>query len=130
MKTLRVTCAIIRRDNKVFAALRGEGRSLAGHWEFPGGKLEEGESLFDCITREIDEELAMHVVPRQTLPHVFHDYGDFHIELHPVLCDVLSDGFELREHADAGWFALTDLESLTWAPADIPIVQQLLSREI
>lgn len=130
MKKLSVTCAIIRRGRRVFAALRPEGKSLAGYWEFPGGKLKEGESLFDCIAREIDEELAMHVMPQRALPKVFHDYGDFHIELHPVLCDVTSEMFELREHADAGWFTLDDLEQLTWAPADAPIVKQLLQGKI
>lgn len=127
---LRVTCAIIRLNGKVFAALRPEGKSLAGHWEFPGGKLEPGESLFDCIAREMEEELGMRVTPKQALPHVFHDYDNFQIELHPVLCDVSSSDFELREHDDAGWFSIDGLSALTWAPADRPIVDQLVSGEV
>jgi 8-oxo-dGTP diphosphatase len=104
--------------------------ALAGHWEFPGGKLEGGESLFDCIVREIDEELSMSISPTEALPHVFHDYGDFQIELHPVLCEVEDEAFELREHRDAGWFAHDELARLKWAPADLPIVNQLIKGKL
>ena len=130
MKTFTVTCAIIRLNGKVLAALRSEGKPLAGHWEFPGGKLQNSESLFDCVVREIDEELGMNIIPLQLLPCIVHDYGEFQIELHPVLCDVLSDTFELREHQEACWFDPGELNQLTWAPADIPIVEKLISGEI
>lgn len=130
MIRLKVICAVIRNDGKVFAAQRGNDMSLSGYWEFPGGKLENDESVFDCIIREMSEELYMVVSPTKALPHVFHDYGEFEIELYPVLCDVTQEDFQLREHENAGWFGREELQKLKWAPADLPIVRQLINGEI
>jgi len=130
MLTLSVTCAVISRNKKVFAALRGQNQFLAGHWEFPGGKLEDGESLFDCIVREMDEELKMSVLPTKVLPHVYYDYGEFKVELYPVLCNVKDEFYELGEHENAGWFHRDELQQLKWAQADLPIVRQLINGEI
>lgn len=130
MKRFKVTCAIIFWEGKVFAAQRPDDKSLPGHWEFPGGKIEPGESMFSCITREMDEELGMRVSPKLVSAEVFHDYGDFCIELYPVMCDVDSNDFSLYEHKDAGWFEIDQLDSLKWAPADIPIVRQIVQGEI
>lgn len=130
MKALKVTCAIIFWNGKVFAAKRPNDKSLPGHWEFPGGKIEQDESVFGCIVREMSEELGMRVTPKRLSTEVFYDYGDFCIELYPVICDVESSDFSLYEHKDAGWFDIDQLERLKWAPADITIVRQIVQGEI
>ncbi len=130
MAKLSVTCAVILLDGKVFAACRGKGKNLAGYWEFPGGKIESGETLLECIKREMLEELNMLINPIKVLPHIVHDYENFSIDLHPVLCEVEHEKFELREHTDAGWFTCQQIEQLKWTPADLPIVMQLIKGEI
>jgi 8-oxo-dGTP diphosphatase len=130
MIRLNVSCAVILKDEKVFAAQRGNDMSFSGYWEFPGGKVENGESLFDCIVREMREELCMIASPAKALSHIYHDYGEFQIDLYPVLCDVIHEAFELREHENAGWFDREELQQLKWAPADMPIVNQLINGEI
>jgi 8-oxo-dGTP diphosphatase len=130
MVKLSVTCAVILRDGKLFAACRGQGKNLAGYWEFPGGKVESGETLLECIKREMLEELNMLINPIKVLPHTFHDYENFSIDLYPVVCEVENEKFELREHTDAGWFTRQQIEQLKWAPADLPIVMQLINGEI
>ncbi|WP_417535603.1 (deoxy)nucleoside triphosphate pyrophosphohydrolase [Methylophaga sp.] len=130
MKTIKVCCAVIFWDEKVFAAQRSDDKTLPGYWEFPGGKVEQGEAIFDCISREMNEELAMIVRPSHVLPEVFYDYGDFCIELYPVMCDVDSSDFSLNEHKNAGWFDIERLNSLKWAPADLPIVRLIVQGDI
>lgn len=131
MQSINVTCAVILLDDLVFAAFRGgQHKTLPNHWEFPGGKVEAGESLTECIVREITEELSMNIRPLRILPSVFHDYGDFNIKLFPIICSVDKSEFELNEHASAGWFRREELQLLNWAPADISIVNQLLIGEI
>jgi 8-oxo-dGTP diphosphatase len=130
VKTIKVTCAVIFWEGKVFVAQRPDNKSQPGCWEFPGGKIESGESICSCIIREMDEELGMTVIPKLKLTEVLHTYNDFCIELTPVLCVVKSDHFYLHEHKDAGWFDIDRLESLNWAPADLSIVRKVIKREI
>ena len=124
---IEVTAAVIRQDDKIFAARRAAGKHLAGYWEFPGGKLEPGESAEDCLERELREELAIEVKVGNFLGANFHDYGSKQVRL--LAYDVLwlSGEFELHDHDDCGWFTLEELRDLDLAPADIPLLSYLSS---
>jgi 8-oxo-dGTP diphosphatase len=122
---ISVTCAIIQRDDKILAAQRGQDTHLSGKWEFPGGKVDEGESEEDCIIREIREELGVEVTPTSRLSENVHDYGDKQIRLIPFQCELVSGEPVAREHASLRWVSIHDLADLTWCEADVPIVEQL-----
>lgn len=118
-----VTCAIIEHDGKVLAAQRGETMPLPLKWEFPGGKAEPGETLPDCIVREIAEELGVAVAVLERLPESVYDYGNGKVIcLIPFRCRLQSHTFALQEHKQVRWLEPAALLSLDWAPADIPIV--------
>lgn len=95
-------------------------------WEFPGGKLHEGEAEADCIRREIREELGMEVEPVRRLPDVTHDYGDKHVVLLPFVCRYVSGELRLMEHADSRWLKPPELQSLDWCEADLPVVSEYM----
>lgn len=124
-----VTCAIIRRDGKILAAQRGPNAHLAGRWEFPGGKVDLGESEERCIVREIREELGIEIRPIRRLADSVHDYGDKQIRLIPFECELSGGEPEAREHASVGWFQVTDLKSLDWCDADLEIVRQVVASQ-
>lgn len=132
MKHITVSAAIIVRTNpqtqkkELFATQRGYG-DFKGGWEFPGGKLEPGESPQQCIVREIREELATVVKAEKTLGVVEYDYPAFHLTMHCILCSVVSGDLTLLEHEDAKWVTLETLYSLNWLPADRLILDRLLS---
>ena len=123
MKHITVSAAIIVRTNpqtqkkELFATQRGYG-DFKGGWEFPGGKLEPGESPQQCIVREIREELDTEVKAEKTFAVVEYDYPSFHLTMHCILCSVVSGGLKLLEHEDAKWVTLETLYSLNWLPAD------------
>lgn len=123
MKHLEVAAAIIIRDNKVFAAQRGEGGELALKWEFPGGKLEKGELGEDAIVREILEELGTEIKVQGYLLRVEHQYTTFSLTLHGYLCELVGDEPILSEHLAARWLEKEQLYSVSWADADIPLVK-------
>lgn len=125
----RVVCALIERGGLVLAAQRPMGKSQALLWEFPGGKIEEGEAPEAALAREIREELHVEIVVGERLPDAFHDYGKFAITLVPFVAS-LRDGGEphAAEHAALRWCAPEELRSLDWAPADVPIVENYLAR--
>jgi 8-oxo-dGTP diphosphatase len=121
---IRVTCAIIENKNKVLCAQRSALMNLPLKWEFPGGKLEAGESEEDCLIREIREELNLIIGNLERLPANIHTYGEGKIiELIPFKCKLLESSLILKEHAEVQWLAKDELLSLDWAEADIPIVQ-------
>jgi 8-oxo-dGTP diphosphatase len=122
-----VCCAVIRSGSKVLVARRAAGRHLAHHWEFPGGKVADGETPQDCIVREIREELGVDVRPLGRLPEVVHDYGDTTVRLIPFECEILSGSPEARDHADVRWIDRGGLLDLHWCPADLPIVRAVAS---
>lgn len=124
-----VTAAIIRRDNKILIAQRGPSSRLAGLWEFPGGKVEEGENLATCLAREIAEELDIDIAVENEFHTVEHDYGEHGvIRLHSFLCNLLRGEPKPSVHAEIRWVTLEEMTKYEFAPADIPIVERLCMR--
>lgn len=125
-KIIRVTCAIILHNNTILAAQRSETMSLPLKWEFPGGKIHAGETEEDCLQRELMEELNIKVVIRKRLSNSVFDYGTFSVELIPFVVDYIESDIILHEHRQIGWFEKSELKTLDWAPADIPILEEFL----
>ncbi|MFN9596825.1 MAG: (deoxy)nucleoside triphosphate pyrophosphohydrolase [Bacteroidota bacterium] len=124
---LRVACAVIIQNNKVLAVQRGANMKMAGKWEFPGGKLEPGETASQCIEREILEELAMNIQVEEEWPSTIHQYTDFQIELIPLRCESDQTRPILKEHQDFQWLDSESLFWVDWADADIPIRDKVAS---
>ena len=127
MKTVKVVAAIITKDDKIFATQRGYGDFKDG-WEFPGGKVEEGEKPEDAIVREIREELGAEIKVTGLLTTIEHDYPTFHLSMDCFWAE-LKDGTEmvLREHEAAKWLAMNELDSVAWLPADVKVVEAIRS---
>ena len=124
MKTIEVTAAIIIKDGKVFATQRGYG-DWKGWWEFPGGKMEAGETPQEALIREIHEELDAEIEIGELLDTVEWDYPAFHLTMHCYLCGIKAGEIELREHKSARWLTAELLDSVEWLPADKEIVNKL-----
>lgn len=119
---IRVTCAVIMDGDKIFAAQRGPKSQQALKWEFPGGKVESGETDEECLKRELAEELQMQVIIIEKIPSVFHQYSEFSIELIPFICFPASKDFNPVEHLFTGWFDRNQLIKLNWAEADLKVL--------
>ena len=117
MKTIEVVAAIIIKDGQVFATQRGYGE-FQGWWEFPGGKMEAGESPQMALKREIREELDAEIEVKELLQTVEWDYPNFHLTMHCFICNLLSKSLHLNEHEAATWLNLENLRSVKWLPAD------------
>lgn len=126
-KRVEVVAAVIIRDGRVFATQRGYG-AWRGWWEFPGGKIEQGETPEQALRREISEELATEIAVGQHLTTVEYDYPDFHLTMHCYLCAVLSGRLTLLEHEASCWLSREALHSVTWLPADIAVLPMLAER--
>ena len=129
MKQIPVSAAVIIRTTsdgtkEVFATQRGYGE-YKDWWEFPGGKLEEGESPEVCITREIKEELATEVKAEKLLGTIEYDYPAFHLTMHCILCTIASGNLELLEHENATWLTKENLRTVNWLPADVLILNKV-----
>ena len=124
MKTIKVAAAIIRKGDKIFATQRGYGE-YRDWWEFPGGKIEPGETPEEALKREIREELATEITVEGFLTCVEYDYPGFHLSMDCFLCTVLSGDLVLLEHEAAKWLPVTDLHSVNWLPADLLVVEEL-----
>lgn len=123
---IQVCCAIIREmEGNILAAQRGPNMRHPNKWEFPGGKVEEGESLRDCIRREVMEELNLGIQVSMAYPPVVFAYPDLEIELFPFSCSIQSGSLQLREHRSVRWCSKRQLMTLDWAAADKLVVQQL-----
>lgn len=123
---INVTCAVILMKGKILVTQRSEKMKLPLKWEFPGGKLEEGESEIDCIKREIIEEINIEIEVSEKLSNSVHDYGDFKINLIPFIANYVSGEIKLAEHKDYKLLDKSELLNLEWAEADLPIVNEFL----
>ena len=129
MKQIEVVAAIIHRDGAYFATQRGYGE-FEGMWEFPGGKIEPGESREDALKREIQEELGVDIYIKELLCTTEYDYPTFHLTMHCYLCSVASGEIELREHKSAQWLTAETLDTVEWLPADKEIIAKLRANNL
>lgn len=124
MKTVRVVAAIIVENDKIFVTQRGYGE-FKGGWEFPGGKIEEGETPQQALVREIREELDTEIEVGELVDKVEYDYPKFHLSMDCFLCRIKSGKLVLKEHEDAKWLKRDELSSVEWLPADKGLVEKL-----
>lgn len=125
MKTIEVVAAIIRReDGRILVTQRGYGEHKDG-WEFPGGKMEKGESPETAIVREIREELEVEISPEKLIMTVEYDYPNFHLTMHCFLSRIVSGEIVLTEHEAAKWLNKRELDTVDWLPADVEVVAEL-----
>lgn len=124
MKIVRVVAAVIRKDNKIFATQRGYGEFKDG-WEFPGGKIEEGETPEQALAREIREELNTEIQVGKLIDTIEYDYPKFHLSMDCFWCEIMQGGLELKEHEAARWLSKEELYSVDWLPADVGVVEKI-----
>lgn len=124
IKTIEVVAAIIRHGDKVFATQRGYGE-FKGGWEFPGGKMEPGETPPQALIREIKEELDTEIEVGELIETVEYDYPKFHLTMHCFMCTVKSGHLVLKEHEAAKWLTKDTLDSVDWLPADEGIIDKI-----
>lgn len=133
MKTIRVVAAVIVREKnnqkQIFATQRGYGE-LKGGWEFPGGKIEVGETPQDALVREINEELDARISVGELLDTIEYDYPAFHLSMACFLCELAADHLELKEHEDAKWLTIEELDSVDWLPADVTLVDKIKGKHM
>lgn len=128
MKQIEVVAAVIHDGNRILATQRGYGE-WKDWWEFPGGKMEPGETQEEALRREIREEMATDITVGERLMTVEHDYPKFHLTMHCYLCTVNADDLQLLEHEDARWLTPAEFDSVRWLPADADVLE-LLSRKM
>ena len=121
---IHVACALIERDGLVLAARWSEKMSLPLKWEFPGGKIDPGESPENCLIRELREELGIGITVGATLSITTHAYPSFRVTLYPFICSVESGELTLHEHKQISWLTPGSLHLLNWAEADLPVVAE------
>lgn len=123
-KTINVAAAIIKNENQIFVTQRGYGAFKDG-WEFPGGKIEKGETPEQALIREIREELDTEIEIGELVDIVEYDYPDFHLTMHCFLCTVKSGNLVLKEHEAAKWLTKETLHSVDWLPADKDLIDKI-----
>ena len=128
LKTIRVVAAVIRCEDKIFATARGYGE-FKGQWEFPGGKIEPGETPQQALVREIKEELETDIKVGELIGTIEYDYPAFHLSMDCFWCEVIEGKLVLKEAEDAKWLSKDELDSVQWLPADITLIERL-KREI
>ena len=124
MKVIKVVAAVIMEDNKIFATQRGYG-DLKGGWEFPGGKIEEGELPQEALIREIKEELDIVIQVGELIDTVEYDYPTFHLSMDCFVAKLVSGNLILKEHTAASWISKKELDSVKWLPADVAVLDKL-----
>ena len=129
MKTIRVVAAIIKATNKdgepiIFATQRGYG-DFKGGWEFPGGKIEDGETPEEALVREIKEELDTEITVGELIDTIEYDYPNFHLSMDCFWAEIVSGDLVLKEHEAAKWLRMEELDSVDWLPADVTLVGKI-----
>ena len=131
MKTIRVVAAVIKAVNKneetiIFATQRGYGE-FKGGWEFPGGKIEKGETPKEALVREISEELDTEIKVGNFIDTIEYDYPTFHLSMDCFWCEIISGDLDLKEHEAAKWLKKNELDNVDWLPADITLIDKIRS---
>ena len=131
MKTIRVVAAVIKAVNKdgepiIFATQRGYG-ALKDGWEFPGGKIEVGETPQEALKREIMEELDTEIEVGELIDTIEYDYPEFHLSMNCFCCELINGDLVLKEHEAAKWLTMAQLNDVEWLPADITLIEKIRS---
>ena len=126
MKTIEVVAAIIKKQDKIFITRRSYGE-FADMWEFPGGKIELGESREEALIREVKEELELDINNLEYLTTVDYDYPNFHLTMHCFICEICGGELVLNAHNDAKWVSLEELSTQKWVPADVEVFEKILN---
>ena len=121
MKTVRVVAAVIRDNNRIFATQRGYG-DLKGGWEFPGGKIEKGETPQEALKREICEELDTEILVGELIDTIEFDYPTFHLSMDCFWCEVVKGDLVLKEHEAAKWLNKNTIDEVEWLPEDVTLI--------
>lgn len=129
LKSIQVTCAVILKGDRILVTRRSPDMPHPNKWEFPGGKLEAGETERDCIVREIKEELAIEIEPIIRLTPVEHRYQEVKVKLIPFLAKYLKGEVVCAEHSEFKWLKVEELGKLNWVAADWPIVDEVMDFE-
>lgn len=124
MKTIRVVAAVIRKGDKIFATQRGYGE-LKGGWEFPGGKIEDGETPQEALKREIEEELDTEILVGELIDTIEYDYPTFHLSMDCFWCEIAEGKLVLKEHEAARWLDRKTMDDVEWLPADVTLVGKI-----
>lgn len=127
MKTIEVVAGIIKQEDKIFATQRGYG-NFKGFWEFPGGKMEAGETPRQALIREIKEELDVEIEVGELIETVEYDYPQFHLTMHCFICSILAGDMVLKEHQAGKWLTRDTLHSVEWLPADEGLLYKLIGK--
>ncbi len=123
---IEVTCAIIIEQGHILVTQRSESMAHPLKWEFPGGKVEEGESAGSCVIREIREELGLEIRVDRQLRHIEYSYETYSVRLIPFICSIEKGSIELTEHKAFRWMPQKDLEELDWLEADVDLIKQIV----
>ena len=124
MKTVKVVAAVIKDEERIFAAARGYGE-YKGWWEFPGGKIEDGETPQQALVREIKEELDTEICVGELIDTIEYDYPTFHLSMDCFWAEVVAGNLELKEAEESKWLTKETLDSVEWLPADITLIEKI-----